>query len=80
MIMASHIIHMLTAIEVNPVRYYMEIVYEYLLATNKTCTVDRVFSETLLKSTLSVVCDEIVPHNIGALKLTLNVSSFFQLI
>jgi DNA polymerase-4 len=79
MIMARHIIYMVMAIEVNPTSYYLKIGYEYGVKTKKTLTVDRVFSETLFKSMLSKMYDEIMQRNKGAIKLTLNVSNFSSL-
>jgi DNA polymerase-4 len=79
MIMARHIIYMVMAIEVNPTSYYLKIGYEYGVKTKKTLTVDRVFSETLFKSMLSRMYDEIMQRNKGAIKLTLNVSNFSSL-
>ena len=76
MIMARHIIYMVMAIEVNPTSYYLKIGYEYGVRVKKTLTVDRVFSETLFKSILSEMYEEIVQRNKGAVKLTLNVSNF----
>jgi DNA polymerase-4 len=79
MIMARHIIYMVMAIEVNPTSYYLKIGYEYGERVKKTLRVDRVFSETLFKSMLSTMYDEIVQRNKGAVKLTLNVSNFSSL-
>jgi len=79
MIMARHIIYMVMAIEVNPTSYYLKIGYEYGVKVKKTLTVDRVFSETLFKSILSEMYNEIVQVNKGAIKLTLNVSNFSSL-
>lgn len=76
MIMARHIIYMVMAIEANPTSYYLKVGYEYGVKAKKTCTVDRVFSETLFKSVLSEMYQEIVQENKGALKLTLSVSNF----
>jgi len=76
MIMARHIIYMVMAIEVNPTSYYLKIGYEYGVKTKKTLTVNRIFSETLFKSMLSEMYEEIVQSNKGAIKLTLNVSNF----
>jgi len=79
MIMARHIIYMVMAIEANPTSYYLKIGYEYGVKAKKTLTVDRVFSETLFKSMLSEMYEEIVNVNKGAIKLTLNVSNFSSL-
>lgn len=76
MIMARHIIYMVMAIEVNPTSYYLKVGYEYGVKVKKTMTVDRVFSETLFKSVLSEMYEEIVEQNKGAVKLTLSVSNF----
>ncbi len=79
MIMARHIIYMVMAIEVNPTSYYLKVGYEYGVKAKKTLTVDRVFSETLFKSMLLEMYEEIVHLNKGAVKLTLNVSNFSSL-
>jgi DNA polymerase-4 len=79
MIMGRHIIYMVMAMEVNPTSYYLKIGYEYGVKVKKTLTVDRVFSETLFKSMLSEMYEEIAQGNKGAIKLTLNVSNFASL-
>ena len=79
MIMARHIIYMVMAMEVNPTSYYLKIGYEYGVKVKKTLSVNRVFSETLFKSMLSEMYDEIAHSNKGAIKLTLNVSNFASL-
>ncbi|WP_373032981.1 DNA polymerase IV [Sulfurovum sp.] len=76
MIMARHIIYMVMAIEVNPTSYYLKIGYEYGVKAKKTLTVNRMFSETLFKSILTKMYEEIVLVDKGAIKLTLNVSNF----
>lgn len=76
MIMARHIIYMVMALEVNPTSFYLKIGYEYGIKAKKTLTVDRMFSETLFKSILSEMYDEIVHLNKSVIKLTLNVSNF----
>ena len=79
MIMARHIIYMVMAIEVNPTTYYLKIGYEYGIRAKKTIRVDRVFSERVFKSMLSMMYDEIAQKNAGAVKLTLSVSNFSSL-
>ena len=79
MIMARHIIYMVMAIEVNPTSYYLKIGYEYGVKVKKTLTVDRIFSETLFKSMLTEMYEDIVLADKGAIKLTLNVSNFSSL-
>ena len=79
MIMARHIIYMVMAIEVNPTSYYLKVGYEDKVKVKKTCTVDRLFSETLFKSMLSSMYEEIVLAHKGAVKLTLSVSNFSSL-
>lgn len=66
-------------IEVNPTTYYLKIGYEYGERVKKTMRVDRVFSETLFKSMLLKMYDEIAQKNKGAVKLTLSVSNFSSL-
>lgn len=79
MIMARHIIYMVMAIEVNPTSYYLKIGYEYGVKVKKTLTVDRIFSETLFKSMLTKIYEEIALAQKGAVKLTLSVSNFSSL-
>ena len=79
MIMARHIIYMVMAIEVNPTTYYLKIGYEYGIRAKKTLRVDRVFSERVFKSMLSMMYDEIAQRNKGAVKLSLSVSNFSSL-
>ncbi|HEY9129803.1 MAG TPA: DNA polymerase IV [Sulfurovum sp.] len=76
MILARHIIYMVMAIEVNPTSYYLKVGYEGGVKAKKTMRVERVFSETLFKSILSSMYDEIAQRNKGAVKLTLSVSNF----
>jgi len=76
MIMARHIIYMVMAIEVNPTTFYMKINYEYGVKAKKSITLNRIFSEQLYKTTLSQIYDEIAARNIGAVKISLNVSNF----
>jgi DNA polymerase-4 len=79
MIMARHIIYMVMALDVNPTSFYLKIGYEYGIKGKKTLTVNRMFSETLFKSILSEMYDEIVEVNKRVIKLTLNVSNFSTL-
>ncbi len=76
MIMARHIVYMVMAIEVNPTTYYLKVNYEYGVKAKRSLTVDRLFSETLFKSMLSKMYDEIALPQKGAIKLSLNVSNF----
>ena len=76
MIMARHIVYMVMAIEVNPTTYYLKINYEYAVKVKKNLTIDRIFSETLFKATLSQMYAEIVLPKKGAIKLSINVSNF----
>lgn len=76
MIMARHLIYMVMDIAVNPTSYYLKIGYEYGERAKKRIRVERVFSETLFKSILSGMYNEIAHRNKGAVKLTLSVSNF----
>lgn len=76
MIMARHIIYMVMDIEVNPTSYYLKIGYKNGVRVKKTLRVERVFSERLFKSMLSIIYDEIAQRNNGAIKLTLSVTNF----
>ena len=75
MIMARHIVYIVMKSGVNPTTYYLKINYEYGVKAKQSMTIDRVFSETLFKSSLSQMYQEIV-LNKGAIKLSLNVSNF----
>ena len=75
MIMARHIIFIVFKIGVNPTSYYLKINYEYGVKVKKSITIDRVFSETLFKSMLLKMFEEIVLKK-GSIKLSLNVSNF----
>ena len=46
------------------------------MKVKKSLTVDRVFSETLFKTTLAQMYEDLSFHTKGAIKLTLNVSNF----
>lgn len=76
MIMARHITYIVMSIEVNPTTFYLKINYEYGTKVKKSETVNRVFSEHLLKLILLQMYEEIVIPAKGAVKLTLNVSNF----
>ncbi|WP_296823874.1 DNA polymerase IV [Sulfurovum sp.] len=76
MIMARHIAYMVMSIEVNPTTYYLKINYEDGVKVKQSITVDRLFSETLFKKTLTQLCREMALPQKGAIKLTLNVSNF----
>lgn len=78
MIMARHIVYMVMAIEVNPTTYFLKITYEYGVNAKRSITIDRVFSETLFKSTLSRVYDELHLCRNRAVKITVNVSNFSE--
>lgn len=76
MVMARHVVYMVMAIEVNPTTYYLKINYEYGVRVKRSITVERVFSETLFKSILMQMYEEIALTNKGAIKLSINVSNF----
>ena len=66
------------AIEVNPTTYFLKITYEYGVSAKRSIAIDRVFSETLFKSTLSKVYDELHLCRNRAVKITVNVSNFSE--
>ncbi len=74
-IMARHIVYMVMKIEVNPTTFYLKINYEHGVRAKQSITIDRVFSETLFKSTLLKMYKDIVLSK-GAIKLSINVSNF----
>jgi len=75
-IMARHIIYIVTKKEVNPSTYYLGLNYEYGIKRKTSRTLHRLFSENLFKEQLLEMYDEIVYQNGGAIKLTINVSNF----
>lgn len=76
MIMARHIAYMTMLMKVNPTTFYLKINYEYGVKCRQNITVNKVFSEYLLKKTLSLMYKALVLHGKGAIKLSLNVSNF----
>jgi DNA polymerase-4 len=76
MIMARHIVYMVMEKEVNPTIYSLKINYEYGVKVKQTMRLDRVFSEMLFKKTLLKIYEEIALPQMGAIKLSLNVSDF----
>ena len=76
MVMARHIAHIASQIEVNPTLYYLKINYEYSIKVKTTKRVDRVFSELLLKEELSKMFYEIDKPDLGAIKLSVSISDF----
>ena len=75
-IMARHIVYMVMAIEANPTSYYLKINYEFGVKVKRSETVNRVFSETLYKKTLSNMYENMADEYKGAIKLSLSVSNF----
>ena len=76
MVMARHIAHIASQIEVNPTLYYLKINYEYGIKAKESKRVDRVFSELLLKEELREIFQRIHQQNIGATKLSVSISDF----
>ena len=76
MIMARHIAYITLSTDANPTSYYLKINYLYGEKAKMTLTVDRLFSEKLLKTTMAQMYDEIAHHNQSAIKLTISVSNF----
>ncbi len=76
MIMARHVSYMSAAIGVSPATFYLKIDYEYGVKVKKTVTINRIFSEQLLKKSLTLMCNEIAIANKRAVKLTINISNF----
>ncbi|CAA6818513.1 MAG: DNA polymerase IV (EC [uncultured Sulfurovum sp.] len=75
-IMARHIIYLVLKHQVNPTTYYLSLNYEFGINRKASRTLHRLFSETLFKSQLLEMYDQIVYQNSGAIKLTINVSNF----
>jgi len=78
MIMARNVVYMATAINANPTKYYLKINYEYGIKVKQSKRVERIFSETLFKSVLSQMYDEIVRVGAGAIKISIAVSDFIS--
>ncbi len=74
MIMARHIAHLVSEIEVNPTRYALQIRYADGRRAKTTRRMDRLFSEMLLKKSLSEMHAELGDGT--AVKISLSVSDF----
>lgn len=75
-IMARHIVYMVTEADVNPTHYYLKINYEYGVKVKTTMRIDRIFSEWLYKKTLIEMYESILLSNQGVTKLSIYVSNF----
>ena len=76
LIMARNITYIVMQLELNPTTYYLKINYEYGIKAKKSWRVDRIFSEQLFKSELIAVYNEIHNSNLGAIKISVNVTNF----
>jgi len=75
-IMARHIVYMVMSLGVNPTSFYLKINYEYGIKRKKNQTINRLFSEHLLREILYEMYEELALHEKGAIKLSVNLSNF----
>ncbi len=75
-IMARHIAYIAISTDANPTAYFLKINYLYGEKVKKSITIDRLFSEKLLKYQLIEAYNEIKLHNKSAIKLSISVSNF----
>ncbi|HIP28694.1 MAG TPA: DNA polymerase IV [Sulfurovum sp.] len=75
-IMARHVVYIVMSLGVNPTTFYLKINYEHGIKVKKNQTVNRVFSEHLMKNVLYEMYEALCLLNKGAIKLSLNVSNF----
>ncbi len=75
-IMGRHIVYMVMLLGVNPTTFYLKINYKYGIKRKKNQTINRLFSEHLLKKILYEMYEELALHEKGVVKLTLNLSNF----
>ncbi|SFV61621.1 DNA polymerase IV [hydrothermal vent metagenome] len=76
MIMARHITFLVMQIGVNPTTFYLKLNYGYGIKVKQSETINRLFSEHLLKSKLITMYDNIKLSHNGAVKITINLSNF----
>jgi DNA polymerase-4 len=79
MVMARHVAYITLKLEANPTRYFLKINYASGLRVKAGVRVERIFSETLLKSELSKLFECLHRPGEGAVKLALSVSDFTHL-
>ena len=77
-IMARYITYMVKRANVNPLRYELKINFEDGYRVKKGVSINRVFSEHLLKETLVDILNDIWPKNRGAIKLRVSVYNFHK--
>jgi len=76
MILARHVCYIVMKLDVNPTRYFLKINYDNGLRAKGARRVERLFSEQLLKKTLSQIYDSIVHPDMKVIKISLSVSDF----
>ena len=75
-ILSRNIAYIVFSQKVNPTTYYISIKYDFKERVKHRVTIDRVFSESLIKKTMVAMFKEIdIPHGYIT-KLTMNVSNF----
>jgi DNA polymerase-4 len=79
MILARHVAYITLKIGANPIRYHLRIRYRDGMRARESIRVERLFSERLLKETLSGSFSRIHPRGAEAVKLSLSVSDFTHL-
>ncbi len=75
-VMARHISYMVKKAKVNPLRYDIKIYYSDGHKLKNGLSLNRVFNEHLLKSTIIELLDTIWLENIGVVKLRVSLSNF----
>jgi DNA polymerase-4 len=78
MILARHIAYIVSTLSVHPSSIYLKIKYEHKQRAKATRTINRIFSESVLKEELGLMYDEIALANTGAIKLSVSVSNFIE--
>jgi DNA polymerase-4 len=76
MVLARHVAYITLGIGANPTLYHLKITYRYGTRTKQTRRIERLFSETLYKHTLSQMYEAIARSDLAVVKLALSVSDF----
>jgi len=79
MVLARHVAFITLRIGANPTRYFLKIRYREGSRAKASLRMDRLFSESLFKSTLAECFERIHLSGFAATKLSLSVSDFTHL-
>ena len=77
-VMARHISHIAMRLGVSPTRYHLSVRYEYGIRAKGSLRADRLFSEKLLRESLTDIYNSIRREGEGAVKLSASVSDFIS--